>query len=155
MGNAEQERYLRTMKELWFVRNVTLYFFQNFSGNYSCHYLQGQDTACPQHKFRGGWFSLIAGYVEVGKHWKKLSGESKGGIGIDIKNIRYYKSQPWPLSESIMVGFIAETDDNQTIIIDNKEIVEAKWFTRGNLPDHSSTISIAGELIEKFEKGEL
>ena len=51
-----------------------------------------------------------------------------------------------------MVGFIAEADDNQTIIIDNKEIVEAKWFARGKLPDHSSTISIAGELIEKFEE---
>ena len=106
--------------------------------------------------FRGGWFSLIAGYVEVGETLEEtVRREVKEEIGIDIKNIRYYKSQPWPLSESIMVGFIAEANDNQTIIIDNKEIVEAKWFARGKLPDHSSTISIAGELIEKFEKGEL
>jgi NAD+ diphosphatase len=54
-----------------------------------------------------------------------------------------------------MIGFIAEADDNQPVCIDDKEIAEATWFTRGTLPEYSLNISIAGEMIEKFDKGEL
>ncbi len=106
--------------------------------------------------FPGNWYSLIAGYVDVGETLEEtLAREVKEEIGLDVKNIRYYKSQPWPLSGSQMIGFIAEADEDQPISIDNREIAEAAWFTRGNLPNHSSNISIAGEMIEKFEKGEL
>ncbi len=106
--------------------------------------------------FPASWYSLIAGYADVGESLEEtLKREVKEEVGLDIKNIRYYKSQPWPPSGSMMIGFIAEADENQPICIDNKEIAEAAWFTRGNLPQHSLNISIAGEMIEKFEKGEL
>ncbi len=106
--------------------------------------------------FSGTWFSLIAGYADVGESLEEtLVREVKEEVGLDIKNIRYYKSQPWPPSGSMMIGFVAEADENQPISLDDKEIAEAAWFKRGNLPQHSSTISIAGEMIEKFETGEL
>jgi NAD+ diphosphatase len=106
--------------------------------------------------FPGNWYSLIAGYVDVGESLEEtVTREVKEEVGLDIKNIRYYKSQPWPLSGSIMIGFKAEADETQPISIDNKEIAEAAWFTRGNLPKHSLNLSIAGEMIEKFEKGDL
>ena len=99
---------------------------------------------------------LHAGYVDVGESFEEaLTREVNEEVGLDIKNIRYYKSQPWPVSGSIMIGFIAEADENQPISIDSKEIAEAAWFTRGNLPKHSLNISIAGEMIEQFEKGNL
>jgi len=106
--------------------------------------------------FVGGWYSLIAGYVDVGETLEEtVAREVKEEVGLDVKNIRYYASQPWALSGSMMMGFVAEADENQPICIDGKEIVEAAWFTRDNLPNHSSKISIAGEMIAKFEKGEL
>ncbi|MBN2039309.1 MAG: NAD(+) diphosphatase [Spirochaetes bacterium] len=102
------------------------------------------------------WYSLIAGYADIGESLEEtVIREVKEEVGLDIKNIRYYKSQPWPLSGSMMIGFIAEADDSQPIVIDNKEIADAAWFTRGSLPDYPPNLSIAGEMIEKYEKGEL
>ncbi len=102
------------------------------------------------------WYSCIAGYVDVGESLEDaLKREAKEEVGIDIKNIRYYKSQPWPLSGSMMIGFIAEADDTQPIILEEKEIADAKWFNKSELPGHPSKISIAGEMIDKFVKGEL
>lgn len=106
--------------------------------------------------FAGKWYSLVAGYVDVGETLEEtVVREVKEEVGLDVWNIRYYKSQPWALSGSMMIGFIAEADENQPICIDGKEIAEAAWFSRGNLPAHPLEISIAGEMIEKFEKGEL
>ncbi|PLX23367.1 MAG: NAD(+) diphosphatase [Marinilabiliales bacterium] len=104
----------------------------------------------------GDWYSCIAGYVDVGESIEEaLQREAKEEVGLDIKNIRYYKSQPWPLSGSMMIGFVAEADDRQRIVVEEKEIAEAKWFHRSELPKYSSKISIAGEMIEKFQKGAL
>lgn len=106
--------------------------------------------------FAGAWFSLIAGYVDVGETLEEtVVREVKEETGLDVKNIRYYKSQPWPLSSSLMIGFVAEADDTQKLVIDENELAEAVWFKRGNLPEHPRNISIAGEMIEKFEKGSL
>jgi NAD+ diphosphatase len=106
--------------------------------------------------FPGNWFSLIAGYADIGESLEEaVKREVKEEVGLDVKNIRYYKSQPWPFSGSIMIGFFAEADETQSILPDKKEITEAAWFERGNLPDHPSNISIAGEMIDKFEKGTL
>lgn len=106
--------------------------------------------------FVGGWYSLVAGYVDVGETLEEtVAREVREEVGLDVWNIRYYKSQPWALSGSMMIGFIAEADENQPICIDEKEITAAAWFTRENLPNHPLNLSIAGEMIEKFERGEL
>jgi len=74
---------------------------------------------------------------------------------LDIRNVRYYKSQPWPFSGSMMIGFFAEADDTQHVQPDSVEITEAGWYSRGYLPNHPPAISIAGEMIELFENGEV
>jgi len=106
--------------------------------------------------FRDNMFSLVAGYVDIGESIEEaVRREVKEEVGIDIKNIRYYKSQPWPFSGSMMIGFTAEADDSQPICIDKTEIAEAGWFTRTNLPNYPQNRSIAGEIINLFVDGEL
>ncbi len=107
--------------------------------------------------FRGGFYSLIAGYADVGESLEAtVVREVKEETGLDVKNIRYYKSSPWPVSGSLMIGFVAEADDRQPITIDPKEISDAGWFSRDELPAHPpAEISIAGEMIELFRRGKL
>ncbi|MBN1761281.1 MAG: NAD(+) diphosphatase [Chitinispirillaceae bacterium] len=106
--------------------------------------------------FPARWYSLIAGYIDIGESVEEaVAREVKEEVGLNVRNIRYIKSQSWPLSGSMMLGFVAEADATQPVVVDEKEIAEAKWFSRGNLPEHPPNVSISGELIEKFEKGEL
>ena len=98
----------------------------------------------------------MAGYVDIGESLEEtVMREVKEEVGLDVRNIRYYKSQPWPFSGSMMIGFFAEADDTQPICTDNVEITDAHWYSRGQLPNHPPVISIAGEMIDKFEKGEV
>ncbi len=101
-----------------------------------------------------GFYALIAGYTDFGESLEEtVIREVKEEIGISVKNIRYYKSHPWPLSGSLMIGYFAEADDNQPLKINEAEIETAAWFKRGNLPPHAPNISISGDMIDAFEKG--
>jgi NAD+ diphosphatase len=106
------------------------------------------------NNYKGDFYTLIAGYVDVGESIEEtVLREVKEEVGLDIKNLKYYKSQPWPFSSSIMLGFTAEANDTQQIVIDEKEIKEAGWFDKENLPPHASGVSISGDLIAAFKKG--
>jgi len=104
--------------------------------------------------YRGKFYALIAGYNDIGESLEEtIIREVKEEVGLEVKNIRYYKSQPWPFSGSLMIGYFAEADDTQPLIINEDEIETAAWFKRGSLPEHASNISISGDLIEAFDKG--
>lgn len=106
--------------------------------------------------FSGGWYSLIAGYVDVGETVEQtVVREVKEETGLDVYDIKYYGSQPWALSGSLMLGFVAHADINQEIKVDGEEIVIADWFSADNLPNYPSNASIAGEMIDKFKNGVL
>jgi NAD+ diphosphatase len=68
-------------------------------------------------------------------------------VGIQIKNLRYFSSQPWPFPHSLMVGFLADFDSGE-IAVDGKEILEAHWFGENELPNIPPKLSIAGQLIQ-------
>ncbi|MBK8808125.1 MAG: NAD(+) diphosphatase [Bacteroidales bacterium] len=102
-----------------------------------------------------GRHSILAGYIDVGETIEEtIIREVKEEVGLEVKNLKYYKSQPWPFSGSLMIGFFVEVFGDATIKIDNKEIEHADWYSRGTLPNHSASLSIAGEMIELFESGE-
>ena len=100
--------------------------------------------------FRGNMYSLIAGFVEPGENLEQcVEREIFEEVGIKVKNVRYFGSQTWPFPDSIMLAFIADYESGE-IEIDQKEIVDANWYSGDNLPEIPSTDSIAGKMIRWY-----
>lgn len=96
-----------------------------------------------------GFFSVLAGFVESGETLEQAAHrEVFEEVGVKIKNLKYFGSQPWPFPHSLMVGYTAEYDSGD-IKICEKEILAADWFDLDSMPTVPSTLSIAGQLIEK------
>ncbi len=101
-------------------------------------------------RFKAGMYSVLAGFVEPGESLEEtVAREVKEEVGIEIKNIRYFGSQPWPFPDSLMVGFTAEYASGE-IIPDPTEIEAAAWFHKSELPPVPSRLSIARKLIDWF-----
>lgn len=92
-------------------------------------------------------YSTLAGFVESGETLEEaVHREVFEEVGVKIKNLRYFGSQPWPFPHSLMVGFLADYAEGD-IVVDGKEILEADWFKYDQLPIIPPTLSIAGQLI--------
>jgi NAD+ diphosphatase len=95
-------------------------------------------------------YSVLAGFVEPGETLEEaVVREVKEEVGVDVKDIRYFGSQPWPFPHSLMIGFTA-TYAGGEISLDDMEIEDAGWFTADNLPFIPGKISIARKLIDWF-----
>ena len=112
-------------------------------------------------------FSLLAGFVEAGESFEScVVREIAEEIGLEVSDVRYLGSQPWPFPRSLMIGFHALGDPDQEFAFNDGEIAEAAWFTRAEvraaleIGDWSSdsdsrlllpgSISIAREIIESW-----
>ena len=101
-------------------------------------------------RFVEPFYSVLAGFVEPGENLEgAVHREVKEEVGITVKDVRYFGSQPWPFPDSLMIGFTALYAGGE-IHIDGQEIVEAGWFDAKNLPLIPGTISIARRLIDWF-----
>lgn len=95
-------------------------------------------------------YSVIAGFVEAGETFEEcVKREVMEEVGIKVKNIKYFGSQPWPFPNSIMVAFTADYDEGD-IAVDGVEIGTAGWFSKDNLPNLPGGYSIARALINWF-----
>lgn len=100
--------------------------------------------------YRG--YALIAGFVEIGETFEEtVRREVMEEVGLKVKNIRYYKSQPWAFTDTEMIGFFAELDGDDTICLQEDELSEAGWYHRDEIPEDSSSISVGGEMKMAFK----
>lgn len=101
-------------------------------------------------RFRRPYYSVLAGFVEPGETLEQcVQREIREEVGLEVKNIRYFGSQPWPFPNSLMVGFVADYAGGE-ISVDNVELMEADWFSAQSLPRVPPKISIARQLIDWF-----
>jgi NAD+ diphosphatase len=98
-----------------------------------------------------GWgrrYSLVAGFVEPGETLEAcVEREVKEEVGVEVGELRYVGSQPWPFPHQIMVGFLAQYAGGE-IGIDEAELADARWFTRATLPELPPPFTISRQIIE-------
>lgn len=102
-------------------------------------------------RFAKGVYSALAGFVEPGETLEQcLEREVHEEVGIRVREVRYFASQPWPFPHSLMIAFFADHESGE-IRIDGTEIEDARWFdveNFENLPRLPARISIARKLID-------
>ncbi|MDD6212321.1 MAG: NAD(+) diphosphatase [Clostridiales bacterium] len=100
-------------------------------------------------------YALIAGFAEIGETIEEtVHREVMEEVGVKVKNLQFYKSQPWSFSDSLLMGFFCELDGSGEIHLDETELAEACWLTREEMPSREGDISLTGEMMECFRKGE-
>ena len=101
-------------------------------------------------------YALLAGFTEIGETVEEtVAREVMEEVGLKVKNIRYYKSQPWAFSDTLLMGFYCDLDGSDEITLDREELSLAEWFERDKIPVEPSRDSLTNEMIIKFKLGEV
>ena len=99
-------------------------------------------------------FALVAGFAEIGESIEDtVHREVFEETGLRVKHLRFYKSQPWVFTDSLLFGFYCTLDGSDAVTIQQSELSEAGWYRREEIPDDYSGISLTGEMIERFRRG--
>ena len=99
-------------------------------------------------------YALIAGYTEIGETVEQtVQREVMEEVGLRVKNLRYYKSQPWGVDGNVLMGFFCDLDGSDEIHLDRTELALAEWHHRDALPARDDGISLTREMIRVFEEG--
>lgn len=110
-----------------------------------------------------GRFSTLAGFVEPGESLDDaVRREVLEEVGIQVGEVSYAGSQPWPFPSSLMLGFFGQALTSE-ITIDENEIAEARWFTRDEVTEMTAAsdlllppnVSISRWLLQKWHQGPL
>lgn len=103
-------------------------------------------------------YALVAGFHEIGETIEEtVRREVMEEVGLKVKNLLYYKSQPWSLSDTLLMGFYCDVDGDDTICLDRQELSVGEWVERGDIPEYpvgSAEISLTGEMMMKFKRGQ-
>lgn len=98
-------------------------------------------------------YALIAGFTEIGETAEEtVRREVMEEVGLHVKNIRYYKSQPWGFDSNLLLGFFCELDGAGEIALDTEELAVAEWVNWRDIPDDTEGLSLTGEMMTAFRE---
>jgi NAD+ diphosphatase len=101
-------------------------------------------------RFPPGFYSVLAGFVEPGETLEEcVAREVREETGIEVKNLKYFRSQPWPFPHSLMIAFTAEYAGGE-IAVDQSELLDAGWYSADAIPSIPDPITVARKLIDWF-----
>lgn len=101
--------------------------------------------------------AMVAGFNELGETLEEtVQREVEEEVGLRVKNIRYYKSQPWSFTDTLLSGFFCELDGElEDVTLDTRELKEARFVRREELPDRRGEPSLTAEMMELFREGKV
>lgn len=100
-------------------------------------------------------YALIAGFNEIGEGIEEtVRREVREEVGLEVGELRFYKSQPWAFTDTLLMGFYARLEGSDAIRLQEDELSVGQWFERSQLPEDHSAISLTGEMIETFRRGQ-
>ncbi|MAD76548.1 MAG: NAD(+) diphosphatase [Rheinheimera sp.] len=115
----------------------------------------GQILLARSTRHKPGFYSILAGFVESAETLEQAAvREVKEEVGVDITNLVYVGSQPWPFPHSLMTGFTAEYQQGD-IVCQPNEIAEAAWFDLTNLPEVPPKETLSGRIIRQLQQKHL
>ncbi|MCR5134964.1 MAG: NAD(+) diphosphatase [Clostridiales bacterium] len=99
-------------------------------------------------------YALVAGFVEIGETLEEcVAREVMEEVGMKVRNIRYYKSQPWGIDDDLLAGFFCDVDGDDTIRLDHQELKEGAWLSREEVPGEPDDYSLTNEMMMLFKAG--
>jgi len=112
---------------------------------------RGEDVLLSRSpRFRPGVYSVQAGFVEMGESAEQtVEREVMEEVGLKVKNIRYFGSQPWPFPNSLMLGFTAEYESGE-LNVNLDELEDGGWYHFSQLPKPPVQKSIAWKMLQWF-----
>ena len=109
-------------------------------------------------KYKTGFahHALIAGFTEIGETAEQtVEREVMEEVGLRVRNIRYYKSQPWGIASDLLMGFFCEVDGDTAIHRDEHELGYAEWVQRDQIILQPSDYSLNNEMMKQFRDGKI
>lgn len=98
-------------------------------------------------------YALIAGFTEIGETAEEtVCREVLEEVGLHVKNIRYYKSQPWGFDSNLLLGYFCELDDTDEICLDEEELATAEWVHYKEIPEDTEGLSLTREMMTVFRE---
>lgn len=151
-GRCGQENALRSPRQILFCPQCDVDYYPRINPCIIVLVTRGDQILLARSIRRGAtFFSCLAGFIEPGESAEQaVAREVYEEVGIEINNIRYVKSQPWPFPSQLMLGFYADYVSGE-IVPEAAEIAEAHWYHVKKLPQTPApAISVAGQLIQEY-----
>jgi len=100
------------------------------------------------------FYALVAGFNEIGETLEEtVAREVMEEVGLKVRNIRYYKSQPWGIVDDLLAGFYCDVDGGTEITLDRNELKEAVWVERKDVEGQPHDLSLTNEMMVVFREG--
>ncbi|SCW32145.1 NAD+ diphosphatase [Ruminococcaceae bacterium YRB3002] len=102
------------------------------------------------------YYALVAGFTEIGETLEQtVVREVFEEVGLKVKNITYYKSQPWGTASDLLTGFFCDVDGDDTIRMDQGELKIAEWKTAAEIELQPDDYSLTNEMMQLFRDGHI
>ena len=109
-------------------------------------------------RYRTGYAhnALVAGFTEIGETLEQtVQREVMEETGVRVRNIRYYKSQPWGMAQDLLAGFFCEAEEPADIRMNPDELKYAEWVRREDIILQPNDLSLTNDMMKHFRQGDV